>query len=223
MGEYYTWVNVDKKEYIGPGNFDYGLKLYESSCRGNPVLCALREMLSKEWAGDHVFFMADEKLIPEDSRNETLRKMYERTVQNGSPGDGDAAQLESFKNISGLFKAAKEDVTKEIEFYVEKIRSGDESWLNEYGIDINDPFKGLFLREGRDFRFTMNHTKKVYYSFEETRMIDLQDPENFDTDPLPILMAYGGLGQGAWLGDLIGVSDDRPEGYELLREIYLDF
>lgn len=222
MGEYYEWVNVDKKEYIDPGNFDYGLKLYESSCRGNPVLCALRELLSKEWAGDHVFFMGDETLIPEDPPNETLRKMYERTVQHGTPGHGDIALLESFKNVSGLFKDAKEIVTEEIGFYVEKIRSGDESWLNEYGIDINDPFKGLFLWEGRDFRYTMNHTKKVCYSFEETRMIDLDDPVNFSTDPLPILMAYGSLGQGTWVGDLIGVSDDKPEGYQLLRKIFLD-
>lgn len=26
MGEYYRWVNVDKKEYICPEDFDYGSK-----------------------------------------------------------------------------------------------------------------------------------------------------------------------------------------------------
>lgn len=27
MGEYYNWVNVDKKEYICPADFDYGNKV----------------------------------------------------------------------------------------------------------------------------------------------------------------------------------------------------
>lgn len=30
MGEYYNWINVDKKEYICPGDFDYGNKFHES-------------------------------------------------------------------------------------------------------------------------------------------------------------------------------------------------
>ncbi len=30
MGEYYNWVNVDKKEYICPADFDYGNKFHES-------------------------------------------------------------------------------------------------------------------------------------------------------------------------------------------------
>ena len=31
MGEYYNWVNVDRKEYICPADFDLGNKLLESS------------------------------------------------------------------------------------------------------------------------------------------------------------------------------------------------
>lgn len=30
MGEYYSWINVDKKEYICPADFDYGNKFHES-------------------------------------------------------------------------------------------------------------------------------------------------------------------------------------------------
>ena len=29
MGEYYNWVNIDKKEYITPRDFDYGNKFWE--------------------------------------------------------------------------------------------------------------------------------------------------------------------------------------------------
>ena len=53
MGEYYDWVNVDRKEYINPNDFDFGNKKHESMGRGNVFLCALRELLSKEWEGVH--------------------------------------------------------------------------------------------------------------------------------------------------------------------------
>ena len=50
MGEYYDWVNVDRKEYISPNDFDFGNKRTESLVRRNVFLCALRDLLSKEWA-----------------------------------------------------------------------------------------------------------------------------------------------------------------------------
>ena len=84
MGEYYDWVNVDRKEYISPVDFDYGSKRYESMWeRGNSFLCALRELLSKEWAGDHVLFLGDESPIPADTENETLRIIYGHTLHAG--------------------------------------------------------------------------------------------------------------------------------------------
>lgn len=39
MGEYYNWVNVDKKEYISPCDFGFGNKRTESLVRGNVFLC----------------------------------------------------------------------------------------------------------------------------------------------------------------------------------------
>ena len=48
--------------------------------------------------------------------------------------------------------------------------------------------------------------------------------KNVYSDPLPILMGYGNVTEpGEWLGDVIGVSDQRPEGYSLIKEIYLDW
>ena len=110
MGEYYDWVNVDKKEYITPNDFDYGNKSIESCSRGNEFLCALRELLHNEWAGDHIFFMGDEKNIPEDTKNETLKLMYNRTVEFGYPGCPFDTEMEYFKNVGGLFKEAEKEV-----------------------------------------------------------------------------------------------------------------
>ena len=224
MGEYYDWVNVDRKEYISPNDFDFGNKRTESLVRGNVFLCALRDLLSKEWAGDHVFWMGDEKNISEDTDNVTLRTLYSHSVQIGYPGNAFDTICESYKNVGGLFKAAEEEVRQEIGFYLEDIKSADPMMNNEYGIDIENPFDGLFMREGSDFKYTINHTKKVCYSFEKTKILYRDNTESEYTDPIPILMAYGRVTDtGIWVGDIIGVSNEMPEGYELLKEIHLDW
>lgn len=56
MGEYYSWINVDKKEYICPSDFDLGSKLYESLLVWNHCLGALYNLLSSDWKGDFIIF-----------------------------------------------------------------------------------------------------------------------------------------------------------------------
>ena len=224
MGEYYDWVNVDKKEYICPMDFGFGNKRNESLVRGNAFLCALRELLSKDWSGDHIFWMGDEKDVSEDAENVTLRTLYEHTAQIGYPGSAIDTVYELYKNISGLFKASEKEVRQEIELYLEDLKSADPMINNWYGIDIDKPFDGLFLREGQDFLYTVNHTKKVCYSFETTKILYQDNSESDYADPLPILMAYGrATDTGLWVGDVIGVSDEMPEGYSLLDRIKLDW
>lgn len=224
MGEYYKWVNVDKREYICPVDFDYGNKLYESMWAGNALLCALRELLSKEWAGDHVFFMGDEKSISENTDNETLKILYGHTLEAGCPGDAFDAIVETYRNISCLFRAAESDARREILFYLEDLENGITNLPNVYGIDVSKPFEGLFLRNGREFSFTVNHTKKVYYSLEKTKICSLKKHEECGhVDPLPLLMCYGRVADpGAWLGDIIGAADEVLPGYVLLNKIYVD-
>lgn len=215
---------MERKEYIAPLEFDYGSKKYESMGRGNRFLCALRELLFKEWAGDHILFLGDEKSVSQDTDNETLRLCYEQTVQMGYPGAQLEMVIESYRNISGLFRAAEAEVRQEINYYLENLKSDDPFMDNEYGVDISNPFSGLFLRNGMDFRYTINHTKRVCYSFEETRILYLDNTENNWADPLPILMGYGRVSDtGLWVGDVIGVADEMPRGYELLQEVYLDW
>ena len=51
MGEYFEWVNVDKKEYITPGDYNKGQKLYETTWKGNSFLMAFKALMSNEWKG----------------------------------------------------------------------------------------------------------------------------------------------------------------------------
>ena len=192
--------------------------------RRNAFLCALRELLSKEWAGSHVFFMGDEKSIPAETDNETLRILYGHTVKAGYPEDAFDTVIETYKNVSGLFNAAEAEVRQEIQFYLEDVKNNTPMVRNEYGVDISKPYEGLFLRTGLDFRYTINHTKRICYSFEDTRILYLDHTENDIADPLPILMGYGRVSEtGAWVGDFIGVGNEMPDGYELLKEIFLDW
>ncbi len=43
-------------------------------------------------------------------------------------------------------------------------------------------------------------------------------------DPLPLLMGYGRTTDtGSWVGDVIGVSYEIPEGYVFQKDIWLDW
>ena len=69
MGEYFDWVNVDKKEFICPGDFDYGNKFHETVHKDSDPLLVLHTLLNERWAGDHVLFLGDECNVPEDRHN----------------------------------------------------------------------------------------------------------------------------------------------------------
>lgn len=224
MGEYYNWVNVDKKEYLCPGDFGFGNKRTESLVRGSSLLCALREMIFTKWSGDHLIFMGDETPVFQEADNEALRILYRHSVEAGFPGEPFDTVCETYRNVSALFRVAEQEVRKEIRFYVRDARCGKSQLQNTFGVDLNEPFAGLFLKTGKDFRYTINHTKKVYYAFGETKILYLDHTECGYADPLPLLMAYGrATVTGAWVGDIVAVSDDIPKGYELLQEIYLDW
>lgn len=227
MGEYYKWVNVDRKEYLSPMDFDLGLKSHESIWRGNALLCALRELLSREWSGDHIFFLGDYIDIPADTENETLRILYRQSPASDAFTFLERAEdfvFDNYRNVSALFRAAEAEARPEIDFYLEDVGSGCPEAHNEYGVNTEHPFEGLFLREGKDFRFTVDHTKRVCYSFEETRILQSDGSENTNADPLPMLMGFGQTwGTGVWVGDVVGVSEELPEGYEVLKEIRLDW
>ena len=65
-------------------------------------------------------------------------------------------------------------------------------------------------------------TRKVYYSLDETAVLYPDHTRSDFLDPLLILMGYGRVTDpGEWIGDIIGVSDQRPDGYEPLIEIQI--
>lgn len=225
MGEYYKWVNIDKKEYIDPFSFDYGGKILNSSGCGNHCLRALYELLSEEWQGDRILFLGDYFELPEDPQSGVFKTVYEQAAKAGQSTKGFIFDFieDYYRDVSCLFKAAEPYVKEGIDNDIEHIKNGDSFGINRYRIDPENPYEGLFLKEGRDFRFTVNHTKKVCYSSDSVRLF-IDETEESGLDPLPLLLACGDTSVlGPWLGDIIGVSDEIPEGYVLLKEFNFEW
>ena len=132
---------------------------------------------------------------------------------------------ESYRNVSCFFRETEKDVRKEIGYYLDEYKeTGRLERFNEYGIELDNPFDGLFFMIGKRCKYTVNHTKKMYYSLDETDILFQNHIKNDFSDPLPLLLGYGRIREpGEWIGDIIGVSDQRPEGYSLIKEIYVDW
>ena len=147
-----------------------------------------------------------------------------QTAEVGDSGYTLNLILDTYRNVSCLFEEAEEDVREEIGYYIEEyLELGRREHYNEYGIDLEHPYEGLFLKTGRRYKYTINHTKKVYYLLDETDILFQNNTKNDFSDPLPILMGYGRVTEpGEWLGDIIGVADSKPEGYLLLKKLYMD-
>lgn len=220
MGEYYNWINVDRKEYICPNDFDFGNKRWESITRGNIFINVLRDLLANEWNGCRIAWIGDECDIPVDVSKKLLKDLREQSAEYGNTGAVIETVFEYYRNVSGWYKESEEEVRNEIGIYLEDLQEGREGMINTYGIDPAEPFMGLFKRTGQGYKYIINYTKKICYSFEDTRILD-EDGNLMDSiDPIPILLGYGrNLDTGRWLGDSIGASDVIDEKIIVLDSI----
>ena len=222
MGEYYSWVNIDKREYLSPGDFGLGSKLYESAGEGNPCLGALYALLASDWKGDAIVFLGDETDISEKETNPVLRRLSAERQAWGEPGVDADYVWEKYRCVSGLFRAAEEEVRREIDWMVQN----DDFAGDRYGVDPRAPYAGLFLRETVLCRYTINLTKKEFYNTEKTRVL-YRDAAGAPVriNPLSLLMAFPGFPEdactGLWLGDAIAVSAEKPPaGYRNMSSVY---
>lgn len=224
MGEYYDWVNIDKKEYICPYDFGLGNKLYESVWAGNDLLGALYSLMTGEWKDDLLIFLGDEGQISEHDENPALQKYFAQYKHEMKAGHiSSYAYIDDYKDISGLFKASESEVREEIQWMIEN----NDFKLNYYQVDPSNPFAGLFLRDSRFFRYTINHSKRVFFDINSFHFTDVYSTRDIWLDPLPLLMALGrtaGSGiEGTWIGDRIEVSNTLPLPIykDVSEELYL--
>lgn len=223
MGEYFDWVNVDKKEYIDPCDFDCGNKFHETMHRDSAPLLAQHTLLSDRWTGDHILFLGDECIVPDNSCNyvyQLLTEQHKRIPEGYFTWE---MIYVAYRNVSAFFKEAEKEVRQEIEYYLEGLRNGIKDFPNIYGVDINEPYKGFFVMSGKRKQYVLNETKRVCYTLQKTKILNPDNTTAVDLDPLPFLLGYGrSCNPGLWIGDEIGVSDEIPKGYTILQQIYMD-
>lgn len=224
MGEYYSWVNIRKKEYIDPGSFDLGQKLHESTLDGNPLLSALYALLDEEWKYDPLIFLGDEIDINDNNLNPTLHQLYLQKKAWGETGYADDYVTDQFRNISGYFKSSEQEVRPEIQAMI----NDNDFEFNYYKVNPDDPFSGLFERDGKHYRYTVNRTKKEYFDIEKVPMIRIAyaDHSLKRVSPLPLLFSFGSHAEdekysGLWIGDSIEGSNVLPsKEYKDISNIY---
>ena len=191
----------------------------EQTSRGGERSYDIYSRLLKE----RIVFLGDECDAVDEVSNEVLDILQKHRTESGISGYLFDTVSETYRNVSCLFKSAEKDVRDEIGYYLNALETKGYVPPNEYGIDVNDPFNGLFQRNGRSFKYIVNRTKKISYSYDDTKILLSDNSELDHADPLPVLMAYGGrrCDIGEWLGDIIDVNDTLPEDCELLTKIKL--
>ena len=148
VGEYFKWVNIDKKEYIEPFAFDLGNKIHESAWKGNPLLGAVYSLLGSDWKGDSIIFLGDETNITEKDTNPIIQRLSAAHKQWGEPGNDADYVVDTYKDISGLFRDAEKIVREEIQIMIDS----DDFECNYYHVDKENPFAGLFMKPSSYYR-----------------------------------------------------------------------
>lgn len=126
-----------------------------------------------------------------------------------------------------MFKEAEECVREYIGAYIADVRAGIDV-PNEFGIDINHPFHGLFQRETEEYRYTINYTKGIYYELGETAVVARVYNADFSTeryyyeveeDPLSLLLGYGKRPnrENGWGMQLEYPISDRKDSFGFLE------
>ena len=212
MGQYYTFVNMDKKEKLYSHSFGSGLKLMESCYVGNDYMEAISHLLAGPWKGDRVLYCGDY------AWGEPGGSAYERLHELAKQDPYEFA--EQCKDISTRFAACEGNTALE-------------SFTNADGRQgfRQVPLEGTFEVKPEHYRYIVNETKGLFVDRDAAPVAWVWAARGdfgiTRTDPLPLFMAIGnGLGGGdywgpnqgqigSWAGDAIVPANERPgEGFQ---------
>ena len=206
MGEYYEFVNLDKKEYLEPGYFGSGIKFY--SCRqvDNDFVNCAYTLMNSSWKNDTVLFLGDESLLKSNGN-----PIIEELINKYSDSPIDECAYENGANISRLFKATEEELTGPDPYDYDEDKTAEENYLKRV-------YKALpFSKDFIFYRYILNHTKRQY--IDRNKLGDYDDA--YYLDPFPMLIGVGRHSEydypnfrksymGMWIGDDIEITNN-PE------------
>lgn len=201
MGEYFTWLNVDKRERLDPLAFEGGLKWCETCYVGSERTEAALTLLEGAWAGDAVIFMGD-YCRPEELDNDLMRRV---AAEYGDLGARDYME-DAFTNIAGRFAVVRGRTEC---LYEDDTLLGAREYAGAFDIEFSHP------------RYLVNDSKCEYVDRERTMAWHVTRGRlpfgvvRFDPTPLLLSSSRGPDGFddcGPWLGDNVYATNALPDG-----------
>lgn len=213
MGQYYTAVNVDKRERLYSHSFGSGLKLTESSYVGNDYMEAFNWLLAGPWKGDRVFYCGD--YAWDDDRGSAGKLLHALT-------DRDPYEFaEECEDILTRFAACKGNTR-----LAPAPGQPEGATCLRY---VEKPIEGTFEIEPEHYRYLANLDRMVYVDREKSPIAWVwREGRKLGVtryDPLPLYLAIGnGLGGGdfhgagegeigSWAGQKMVPTNDPPAGF----------
>lgn len=201
VGQYFNWVNFDKRQIIETWIWPNGQGLQECAYVGCEETDAALTMLAEGWAGDLVVFLGDYAIFQNESN--PMRKQIEQRLGNVSAEDF----MYDLEDITGRFDYAERH--PELKHPIDCDDS--EGWVSYTG-----PFDVPIVH----YRYVLNESKQEFVDRARTavRYIDSATGEIVRYDPVPSMMSSQTKGlehpdceiEGLWIGDAIRPSHDRP-------------
>lgn len=180
MGQYYTAINLTKRQYAEPWTFDNGAKLMEHSWVGNTFVESVMILLSTAWKNDEIVWAGDYA----DHEENIESNLYSIAGDN----DWEDYKERNYENLSTL---TEDEMIQLIE---------DKSlWVKITKNDIDSAIKL------GDLRYIVNHTENMYVDIKKTPPT-LVWGENWQIHPLSLLTCEGnGRGGGDYRQEDDGV------------------
>lgn len=82
MGQYFIAVNLSKKEYLHPHDYDTGAKLTEHSWVGDNLIDAVINLLADEWKHDRIVWAGDYAEIGLFVPGSSKKNLYDYASEN---------------------------------------------------------------------------------------------------------------------------------------------
>lgn len=195
MGEYFEWINFDKREFLSNYPWNHGYKLLESCVDDREETGAVSALLENRWAGDMVVFMGDYYTgVIDNPRMKTVE------AEIGKFGEELQFRAEVvFTDITGVFEQAKGECSH--------------LYCLEKREVIDTPYEGPFTMRPIWRRYVINDTKRVFYDRRKTPVVWVEDRAIVHRfDPLPIYLGTDLRGEegGTWIGDALRFQDNPP-------------
>lgn len=217
MGQYYTAVNIDKRERICSHSFGSGLKLTESSYVGNDYMEAFSWLLAGPWKGDRVFYCGD--YAWGEGGGSACQLLHALT-------DRDPYEFaEECEDISTRFATCKGNTRL--------VADPNQARNAKHKRYVTVPLEGTFEVEPEHYRYLANLDRRVYVDRKKSPVawVWCEGRKLGVTryDPLPLYLAIGnGLGGGdfhgtgegeigSWAGQKVVPTNDPPAGFALIN------